>query len=64
MRSANTAEMQLSRFDHLNANPILRQQKITLAEMRAAGVRGPLIYCSLLALTAISGDRWPDNVND
>ena len=42
-----------------------RHQKITLAEMRAAGVRGLLIYCSDFRCshwTAISGDRWPDDV--
>jgi hypothetical protein len=39
-----------------------RPQKITLAEMRAANVRGLLIYCSDYHCghrTAISGDRWP-----
>ena len=41
-----------------------RPQKITLAEMRAAGVRGLLIYCSDYRCShrAISGDRWPDDV--
>jgi hypothetical protein len=42
-----------------------REQKITFAEMRAAGVRGLLIYCSDFRCshhTAISGDRWPDDV--
>jgi hypothetical protein len=42
-----------------------RQQKITLGEMRAGGVRGLLIYCSDFRCshwTAISGDRWPDDV--
>jgi hypothetical protein len=41
------------------------RQKITFAEMRAAGVRGLLIYCSdyhCSHWTAISGDRWPDDV--
>ncbi|WP_349642758.1 hypothetical protein [Bradyrhizobium lablabi] len=40
-------------------------QKITFAEMRAAGVRGLLIYCGDYRCshwTAISGDRWPDDV--
>src|SRR5271169_6171346 len=44
--------------------PALRQQKITLREMRAAGVHGLLIYCSdyhSSHWTAISGDRWPDD---
>jgi hypothetical protein len=39
-----------------------RPQKITLAEMRASGVRGLLIYCSdyhCSHWTAIIGDRWP-----
>jgi hypothetical protein len=42
-----------------------RPQKITLADMRASGVRGLLIYCSdyhCSHWTAISGDRWPDDV--
>ena len=42
-----------------------RPQKITLAEMRAANVRGLQIYCSDYRCshwTAISGDRWPDDV--
>ena len=42
-----------------------RPQKITLAEMRASGVRGLLIYCSdyhCSHWTAISGDPWPDDV--
>ena len=42
-----------------------RQQKIMLGEMRASGVRGLLIYCSDFRCshwTAISGDRWPDDV--
>jgi hypothetical protein len=41
------------------------RQKITFVEMRAAGVRGLLIYCSDYKCghwTAISGDRWPDQV--
>jgi hypothetical protein len=45
------------------AMPKLARQKITFAEMRAAGVRGLLIYCSDYRCshsTAISGDRWPD----
>jgi hypothetical protein len=42
-----------------------RPQKITLAEMRSAGVRGLLIYCSdyhCSHWTAISGDEWPDDL--
>ena len=45
--------------------PAARPQKITLAEMRASGVRGMLIYCSdyhCSHWTAISGDPWPDDV--
>jgi hypothetical protein len=45
--------------------PELTRQKITFGEMRAAGVRGLLIYCSNYKCshsTAISGDRWPDGV--
>jgi hypothetical protein len=45
--------------------PKLPRQKITLAEMRASGVRGLLIYCSDFRCshwTAVSGDRWPDDV--
>jgi hypothetical protein len=40
-------------------------QKIALGEMRAAGVRGLLVYCSDYKCshgTAISADRWPDDV--
>src|SRR6202051_1515324 len=46
-------------------SPERRQQKITLGEMRASGVRGLLIYCSNYRCshsTTISGDRWPDDV--
>ena len=42
-----------------------RPQKITFADMRDMGVRGLLIYCSDYRCshsTAISGDRWPDDV--
>jgi hypothetical protein len=37
------------------------------AEMRASGIRGLLIYCSdyhCSHWTAISGDRWPDDVRN
>jgi hypothetical protein len=40
-----------------------RPAKITFAEMRAAGVRGLLVYCSDYRCShsiAISGDPWPD----
>jgi hypothetical protein len=42
-----------------------RPQKITFADMRDMGVRGLLIYCADYRCshsTAISGDRWPDDV--
>ena len=42
-----------------------RPQKITFAYMRDSGVRCVLIYCSdfhCSLSTAISGDRWPDEV--
>jgi hypothetical protein len=45
--------------------PALTRQKITYGEMCAAGVRGLLVYCSDYCCghsTAISGDRWPDDV--
>jgi hypothetical protein len=45
--------------------PETTRQKITFAEMRAAGVRGLLIYCSDFRCshwTTINGDRWPDDV--
>jgi hypothetical protein len=41
------------------------RQKITFAEIRAAGVLGLLIYCSDYRCShsvAISGDRWSDDV--
>jgi hypothetical protein len=44
---------------------LTRQQKITLGEMRASGVRGVLVCCADYKCshsTAISGDRWPDDV--
>jgi hypothetical protein len=40
-------------------------QKITFAEMRSAGVRGILIYCSdhrCSHWTTMSADKWPDDV--
>jgi hypothetical protein len=42
-----------------------RPEKITFGDMRASGrPRGVLIYCSDYHShsTAISGDRWPDDV--
>ena len=41
------------------------RQKITFREMHASGIRNLLIYCSdyhCSHWTAISGDRWPDDV--
>jgi hypothetical protein len=43
----------------------MREQKITLGEMRASGVRGLLIYCADHRCghsIAIDADRWPDHV--
>jgi len=40
-------------------------QKITFAEMRAAGVRGVLVYCSdyqCSHCTHFDADQWPDDV--
>jgi hypothetical protein len=45
--------------------PAPTRQKITFAEMRASGVRGVLVYCADYRCshgTAISADRWPDDV--
>jgi hypothetical protein len=45
--------------------PALPRQKIIFGETGADGVRGLLIYCSGYKCrhrTAISGDRWPDDV--
>jgi hypothetical protein len=44
---------------------LTRPQKITFGEMREAGVRGLLIYCSDYKCShsiAISADGWPDDV--
>ncbi|SHN80932.1 hypothetical protein [Bradyrhizobium erythrophlei] len=43
----------------------MREQKITLGEMRAAGVHGLLVYCSDYRCShhlKISADPWPDEV--
>jgi len=43
----------------------VREQKITLGEMRAAGVNGLLVYCSDYRCShhlKISADRWPDEI--
>ena len=42
---------------------MVRPTKITFADMRAAGVRGLLVYCSDYRCShsiAMSGDPWPD----
>jgi hypothetical protein len=44
---------------------VTRQEKITLGEMRAMGVRGLLVYCAdykCAHLARITGDRWPDYI--
>jgi hypothetical protein len=44
---------------------VKRPQKITFAEMRAAGVRGLLVYCSdyhCSHWTRLDADCWPDDV--
>ena len=44
---------------------IERPQKITFAEMRDMGVRGPLVYCADYRCShsiAMSGDQWADEV--
>jgi hypothetical protein len=44
----------------------MREQKISLGEMRSSGVRGLLIYCAdyhCSHSSAISADRWPDDVH-
>jgi hypothetical protein len=42
---------------------ISRPKRITFAEMRAAGVRGVLIYCTECShWITISGDQWPDGL--
>ena len=43
----------------------MAQTKITFAQMREQGVRGMLVYCSDFRCshsTAISGDRWSDDL--
>jgi hypothetical protein len=42
-----------------------RQTKITVAEMRASGVRGVLVYCSDYRCShsvEMIADQWPDDV--
>jgi hypothetical protein len=48
----------------IDGNPH-RQTKITFGEMRASGVHGLLVYCANYKCshsTAISADRWRDDV--
>jgi hypothetical protein len=48
-----------------NGRMSARPQKITFGEMREAGVRGILIYCSDYKCShsiAISAEQWPDHV--
>src|SRR5947209_406630 len=43
----------------------MRDQKITLGEMRSSGVRGLLVYCAdykCARAVRISADRWPDDI--
>ena len=43
----------------------MRPQKITFGDMRGAGVRGVLVYCSDYRCShsiALSADRWPDDL--
>jgi hypothetical protein len=47
------------------STPVNRPQKITFADMRSSGMRGPLIFCADYRCSrslAISGDPWPDDV--
>jgi hypothetical protein len=39
-----------------------RPVKITLAEMRASGVRGVLVWCHCGHHVAVSADTWPDDL--
>ena len=42
-----------------------RPEKITFAEMRAAGVRGVLVYCSDYRCShslALMANQWPDDM--
>ena len=51
--------------ESLRTNQMTREQKITLGEMRSAGVRSLLVYCADYRCghaVRISGDRWPDHI--
>src|SRR5450755_2881067 len=53
------------RRNHGPCPPSRASRKSPLAEMRASGVRGVLVYCSDYRCshsTAINADRWPDHV--
>ena len=44
---------------------MVRPMKITFADMRAAGVRGILVYCCDYRCShsiALMADRWPDDL--
>jgi hypothetical protein len=54
-----------SEGDGVGARQVSLEQKITLGEMRAMGVRGLLVYCAdykCAHLARITGDRWPDHM--
>jgi hypothetical protein len=43
----------------------MQRQKITFGDMRGAGVRGVLVYCSDYRCShsiALSANRWPDDL--
>jgi hypothetical protein len=43
----------------------MQRQKITFGDMRGAGVRGVLVYCSHYRCShsiALSANRWPDDL--
>jgi hypothetical protein len=53
------------RGDLVGSAVVKRPEKITLAEMRAAGVRGLLVYCADYRCShwiRINADRWPDDM--
>ena len=53
------------RRNHGPCQPLTRQQKITLGEMRGSGVRDVLVYCSDYRCSnsiTISADQWSNDV--
>jgi hypothetical protein len=53
------------RQNHGPCQPLTRQQKITLGEMRGSGVRDVLVYCSDYRCSnsiTISADQWSNDV--